>query len=82
MTTRSFELSLEKIRSQIDQLKERLENIDKVLNVQEEAINLLHENTKALLQEATVSYNNTDSTEEIMKKFFSTGKLPKILYKK
>lgn len=81
MISRTFDINLEKIRSQIDLLKERLDNIDKVLNVQEEAINLLQENTKSLFKEATVSYNSTDSVEEIMKSVFFKGRLPKILNK-
>lgn len=81
MISRTFDINLEKIRFQIELLKERLDNIDKVLNVQEEAINLLQENTKSLFKEATVSYNSTDSVEEIMKSVFFKGRLPKIFNK-
>ncbi len=81
MSHKTTDSNLEKIRSQIELLKLRLENINKTLNFQEDILNMLTENTKLLLKEATVTYSNPDSTCEIMRKAFSKGKIPKILFK-
>ena len=74
------ENNLEKIKLQINLLKENLDNIDKTLNIQEEAINTLHENSKTLFVEAMTHENN--SIKQIMKTAFSKGKVPGILFKK
>ncbi len=73
---------LDNLRMQLDLLKQRLDNIDRVLNIQEEVLSLLNENTKFLYKEALV-YNNVNntSTNEIMKNAFSGRKIPKILFK-
>ncbi len=72
---------LDNIRTQIDLLKERLDNLDRVLNIQEGVLNSLNENTKFLYKEALVFNNSNNSVHEIMKKAFSSKKLPKILFK-
>lgn len=73
------ENNLEKIKTQISFLKEKLDNIDKTLNVQEEAINTLHENSKSLLLEAMTHENS--SVKQIMKTAFTKGKIPDIFFK-
>ena len=71
------------IRTQLDLLKQRLDNIDRVLNIQEEVLNLLNENTKFLYKEAMAfnNVNNNTPTYEIMRNAFSGRKIPKILFK-
>lgn len=69
------------IRSQIDSLKQKLDNLDKTINVQEQILEVLNEDTKKLLPDVLRPVNNSDSVEEIMKSAFSKGKLPKSLLK-
>ena len=73
--------NLEKIRTQIELLKLRLDNINKTLNFQEDILNMLTENTRLLLKKVAITSVNPNSTEEIMKKAFSKGRIPKILFK-
>ena len=80
MINDSKEKNLEKIRVQIELLKKRINNMDKTLVLQEKAIDLIDEKSKALLKEA--QFNNLDlSVEQIMKKAFTRKTLPKILTK-
>ena len=72
--------NVENIRKQIDHLKVRLNNIDKNLDTQQEALDILYENSKTLLNEA-FNFKNKVSVEEIMKRVFSEGKMPKIMFK-
>ena len=71
-----------KIRTQIELLKDRLNNIDKTLEVQEEVLDLLYENSKSLLHDALYTDDESISVNEIMKRAFSGRTLPKILFKK
>ena len=82
MSNSSQNESFNKIRTQIEFLKERLENIDKTLEVQEEVLDLLYENSKSLLHDALYTDDETVSVNEIMKRAFSGKALPKILFKK
>ena len=70
----------ENIRKQIDHLKVRLNNIDKNLDTQQKALDILYENSKTLLNEA-FNFKNKVSVEEIMKRVFSKGTMPKIMFK-
>ncbi|MBI3591653.1 MAG: hypothetical protein HY094_09800 [Candidatus Melainabacteria bacterium] len=74
--------NLKNIRTQIELLKERLDNIDKTLNTQEEVLDLLFEDSKSLLQEASICKQDNNNVVDIMKRAFTQGKLPKILFKK
>lgn len=76
--TNNKEKNLEKIRIQIELLKKRINNMDKTLALQEKAIDLIDEKSKALLREAQLSGINL-SVEQIMKSAFSGKTLPKIL---
>ena len=78
MTNNSGEKNLEKIRGQIELLKKRITNMDKTLVLQEKAIDLIDEKSKALLREAQFSDINL-SVEQIMKNAFNGKTLPKIL---
>ena len=78
MTNNSGEKNLEKIRVQIELLKKRITNMDKTLVLQEKAIDLIDEKSKALLREAQFSDINL-SVEQIMKNAFKGKTLPKIL---
>lgn len=73
--------NFEKIKMQLDLLKQRLNNIDITLNIQEEILGAVTQNTKILFEEALVPVSG-ESVEEIMKKALPKGKLPKILFKK
>ena len=70
--------NLEKIRVQIELLKKRINNMDRTLTVQEEAIDLIDEKAKTLLREAQFSSLDM-SVEQIMKSAFKGKSLPKIL---
>ena len=72
------EKNLEKIRVQIELLKKRINNMDKTLALQEKAIDLIDEKSKALLREAQLN-GIILSVEQIMKNAFSGKTLPKIL---
>ena len=78
MTNNSGEKNLEKIRVQIELLKKRITNMDRTLVLQEKAIDLIDEKSKALLREAQFSDINL-SVEQIMKNAFKGKALPKIL---
>lgn len=78
MQNNNGEKNLEKIRFQIELLKKRINNMDKTLVLQEKAIDLIDEKSKALLREAQFSDINL-SVEQIMKNAFSGKTLPKIL---
>ncbi len=80
MTSGNTNKNIEKIREQIDHLKVRLDNIDKNLDTQQEALDTLYENSKTLLNEA-FNFKNKVSVEEIMKRAFSKGNIPKIIFK-
>ena len=80
MTNNNKEKNLEKIRVQIELLKKRINNMDKTLTLQEKAIDLIDEKSKALLREAQFTNINT-SVEQIMKNAFKGKSLPKILHK-
>lgn len=69
------------IRSQINYLKQKLDSLDKTINVQEQILEVLNEDTKKLFPDVLRPVNNSDSVEEIMKSAFSKGKLPKSLLK-
>ena len=73
------ENKLENIKLQIELLKRKLNTIDKVLTIQEHAINLIDEKSKALFIESGSNKNFTP--EDIMKNIFSNKKLPNILLK-
>ena len=74
--------NLEKIRIQIELLKQRLDNIDRTLDLQEEVLDVLDENSKSLLQDALNKNQQGNSVNEIMKSAFTRGNIPKILSKK
>ena len=79
--TNNTDKNLEKIRVQIELLKKRIHNMDRTLSVQENAIDLIDEKSKALLREA--QFSNIDlSVEQIMKNAFKGKTLPKVLFKK
>ena len=71
--------NLEKIRTQIELLKMKLNNIDKTLCLQEKVLNLIDEKTNSLFKETKTS--KTTSAHEIMKSAFSGKNIPKILLK-
>lgn len=72
--------SLNKIKAQIQILKQRFDSMEQTLNIQEEILNLLSEQAKTLCKEA--AYNKDSySVEKIMKRAFSKGTFPKILFK-
>ncbi|GEM_PF-2941161 len=81
MSNKTTDGNLEKIRTQLELLKLRLDNINKTLNFQEDILNILTENTRLLLKEVPVTTTDPNSTEAIMKKAFSKGRIPKILFK-
>ena len=70
--------NFERIKLEIDLLKQRFENLDHILRTQEEMVNHLAENTKSLLKDIFISKKD-GSMEEIMKNAFSTKQMPKIL---
>ena len=78
MTNNNGEKKLEKIRIQIELLKKRINNMDRTLVLQEKAIDLIDEKSKAILREAQFTNINT-SVEQIMKNTFKSKTLPKIL---
>lgn len=80
ITSESSQKNFESMKMQIEQMKKRLGELDRVLNVQTKAIDLLDENTSSLAREANQSKNET-SVEAIMKNVFSKKTLPKILQK-
>ena len=73
--------NFEKIRTQIEFLKQRLNNLDKVLVIQEEVLNLINENTKSLLKDSLIPEKVCSSADEIMKNVFSKKAPPKILFR-
>ena len=81
MLNKTTDGNLEKIRTQLELLKLRLDNISKTLNFQEDILNILTENTRLLMKEVTAIPVNSNSTEEIMRKAFPKGRIPKILFK-
>ena len=78
MTERKLETNIENLKAQINLLNEQLENIGKILDLQENIMNTLHENRKTLIQEAFTKSTNTN-LEELMTKVFPSGKIPEIL---
>ena len=74
------ENNFDKIKIQIDLLKKRLVNIDKTLNIQEEVLNTLNENTNSLLGDTQFPNKNTNSVQEVMKSAFPKRKIPRILF--
>lgn len=82
MTTTEPDKKLKYIKAQIEALKNRLESIDKVLGLQEQLINLISTEThKRFLNNPAFCKEESNSVEKIMKKAFSKGLLPKILFK-
>ena len=73
--------SLERIRVQLELLKQRLENMDEILCIQEDILNLVNENTETLLKTIPVTSENNLKVYDIMKKAFKKGKMPGILFK-
>ena len=71
----------ENIKAQLELLKQHLDNMDKILNVQEELVDLISKNTNLLPKEVLIPVENKNSVNEVMKKFFPKGQLPKILFK-
>ena len=80
MTNNSRDKNLEKIRVQIELLKKRITNMDRTLDLQEKAIDLIDEKSKTLLREVQFS-NITMPVEQIMKNAFSSKTLPKVLFR-
>ena len=78
MLNNNGEKNLERIRVQIELLKKQINNMDKTLVLQEKAIDLIDEKSKALLREAQFSNINM-SVAQIMKNAFKGKTLPKIL---
>ena len=70
-----------KIRHELESIKLRLDNAEKTLIVQEELLDELNQNTKSLLKEAFGLKETTNLQEEIIRRQFSKGRLPKILFK-
>ena len=68
---------LKNIKLQIELLKHKLSNMDKILSSQEKALNTIDERAKTLILES----NFSPSPEEIIKQVFSNKKIPKILFK-
>ena len=81
MTDTTSNKNLNNIRNQIDLLKQKLDGIDKTLELQEEVLDILQENSKSLIRDALSPNKGSYSVDEIMKSAFSKGKLPKILFK-
>lgn len=67
------------IKTQIHIIKQRLENIDKILNLQEKTLEVIQENTRALFKEA-IFEKRPNNIEDIMKSVFKKKKLPGILF--
>ena len=82
MTYKSTDKKIDEIKTQLELLKKRLDNIDKILNIQEETLDLLCENTEALFNDALRPSKNEISPEEIMRNAFKSKRLPKILFAK
>lgn len=80
ITSESSKKNFESMKVQIEQMKKRLGELDRVLNVQTKAIDLIDQGTNSLAREANQSKNET-SVEAIMKNVFSKKTLPKILQK-
>ena len=80
MTNNNKETNLDKIRVQIELLKKRITNMDRTLDLQEKAIDLIDEKSKTLLREVQFS-NITMPVEQIMKNAFSSKTLPKVLFR-
>lgn len=70
-----------KIRQELESIKLRLDNAEKTLIVQEELLDELNQNTKSLLKEAFGLKETTNLQEEIIRRQFPKGRLPKILFK-
>ncbi len=70
--------NVEKIKSQFDQMRKRLDDLDKVLSVQERTIDYLDQKNDSLIKDANLPHKEA-SVEAIMKNVFAKGKLPKIL---
>ena len=82
MTAIEPDKKLKYIKAQIEALKNRLESIDKTLSLQEKLIDLIStEPHKQLLNKPAFCKEESNSVEKIMKKAFSKGSLPKILFK-
>ena len=79
MPEKKTEINIENIKTQIDLLKQSLENIGKTLDLQENTLNILHEDRKTILCEVLAKNTSGNSIEEIMKNALSKGKIPKIL---
>jgi predicted nucleic-acid-binding protein len=73
-------MNTESIRVQIELLKNKLDSIEETLNVQEEALDLLYKKSKCLFEDA-IKETQTCSQENIMRKAFTNGRIPKILFK-
>ena len=80
-TNQTYEKTLEDIKLKIELLKKRLDNIDRILTIQEEVLDLISENTKSLCIEAQESTKNFDLYEKVIRQSFTKGKIPRILYK-
>ena len=74
-------MSTENIRVQIELLKNKLDNIEETLNVQEEVLDLLYRKSKSLFEDA-IKETRTFSQEDIIRRAFTKGRIPKILFKK
>lgn len=74
-------MSTENIRVQIELLKNKLDNIEETLNIQEEVLDLLSRKSKSLFEDA-IRETRTFNQEDIMRKAFTKGRIPKILFKK
>lgn len=74
-------MSTENIRVQIELLKNKLDNIEKTLNVQEEVLDLLSRKSKSLFEDV-IKGTHSFSQEDIMRRSFTKGRIPKILFKK
>lgn len=70
-----------KIRQDLELIKLRLDNAEKTLIVQEELLDELSQNTKSLLKEAFGLKERANLEEEIIRRQFPKGRLPRILFK-
>ena len=72
--------NFDKLKTQIELLKQRLSNMDKILNIQEDILDVTCKNTESLFKDALIP-KKVSEVNDIMKNVFSKGTIPKILFK-
>ncbi|MBI2995492.1 MAG: hypothetical protein HYY52_02135 [Candidatus Melainabacteria bacterium] len=81
MNNKQSENNLKDIRTKIDELKERLNNIDRNLNLQEKILDELNQDSKSLFQNTPLTHKSTNSMEDIIRGAFAKRRIPKIFFK-